>query len=155
METADRAGQSTGQTAPLAELAARIGDIMETINEIADQTNLLALTAAIEAARAGEHGRGFALVADEVRKLAERTTEATSEMDGIIRVMQGGAGSAGMPADRPQSTIRPKEAGIEKVCVCSKATKDLDSIPGVSHGATRPPNGGNNVPGDAARQIEV
>lgn len=66
----------------------QIGDIVNTIGDIADQTNLLALNAAIEAARAGENGRGFAVVADEVRALADRTAKATKEINSMIKVIQ-------------------------------------------------------------------
>lgn len=68
----------------MAEKISSIGNITETIKEIASQTNLLALNAAIESARAGEAGKGFAVVADEIRHLAEASESSVNEIAEII-----------------------------------------------------------------------
>ncbi len=73
-------------TQELSDQSQKITQIVTTIASIADQTNLLALNAAIEAARAGEYGRGFAVVADEVRSLAANTSNATSEIEEIVKL---------------------------------------------------------------------
>ena len=75
----------------LGASADEIGNVIETINEIAEQTKLLALNATIEAARAGEAGKGFAVVANEVKELAAQTNKATEDIRNKIESMQGSA----------------------------------------------------------------
>ncbi len=78
----------------LADSAARIGEVLRLITDIAGQTNLLALNATIEAARAGEAGKGFAVVAGEVKALAAQTAKATEEIGRQITEMRGATDGA-------------------------------------------------------------
>ncbi|HLX16518.1 MAG TPA: HAMP domain-containing methyl-accepting chemotaxis protein [Bradyrhizobium sp.] len=87
-EAVDQARVTNDRVSALSKAAARIGDVVELINNIAGQTNLLALNATIEAARAGEAGRGFAVVASEVKALAEQTAKATGEIGEQVNGIQ-------------------------------------------------------------------
>lgn len=78
----------------LGESSQQIGEIVELINDIAEQTNILSLNAAIQAAMAGEAGRGFAVVADEVQRLAERSGNATRQIDALVRTIQSDTSEA-------------------------------------------------------------
>ncbi|MGA8031882.1 MAG: methyl-accepting chemotaxis protein [Casimicrobiaceae bacterium] len=72
----------------LGESSLEIGEIVELISDITEQTNVLALNAAIQAASAGEAGRGFTVVAEEVQRLAERSAEATKQIEAIVKTIQ-------------------------------------------------------------------
>lgn len=87
-EAVGQARKTNERVSELSEAAARIGDVVELINNIAGQTNLLALNATIEAARAGDTGRGFAVVASEVKALAGQTAKATGEISQQISGIQ-------------------------------------------------------------------
>jgi methyl-accepting chemotaxis protein len=72
----------------LSDQTQQIGDITTSVSDLAGQSNLLAFNAAIEAAKAGEHGKGFAVVAEEVRLLAEKSKQATVQVQGILLEIQ-------------------------------------------------------------------
>jgi twitching motility protein PilJ len=89
----------------LGESSQEIGNIVELINDIADQTNILALNASIQASMAGEAGRGFAVVADEVQRLAERSANATKQIEVLVRTIQADTNEAIVSMERSTTDV--------------------------------------------------
>jgi methyl-accepting chemotaxis protein len=112
---ADDVQQVGQELEALAAMSTSISEIVRTIEEIARQTNLLALNAAIEAARAGEAGRGFAVVAEEVRRLAERSANATRDIQRIIQQV----------LERTQSSLTALETTTQSV---SAGVQQADTV---------------------------
>ncbi|OEE79909.1 methyl-accepting chemotaxis protein [Vibrio genomosp. F6] len=113
---------SAGAVNQVEERVGSIGSVVGTIQGISEQTNLLALNAAIEAARAGEAGSVFAVVADEVRNLAQRTQQATVEIQEMISQLQSSANSA---VELMEKSVVEAADGVELV---ANAGSELDGI---------------------------
>ncbi len=110
----------------LGESSLEIGEIVELISDITEQTNVLALNAAIQAASAGEAGRGFTVVAEEVQRLAERSAEATKQIEAIVKTIQADTQDAVAAMDR--STV----GVVEGAKLSDAAGQALLEIQGVS-----------------------
>ncbi|OQY47518.1 MAG: hypothetical protein B6242_04860 [Anaerolineaceae bacterium 4572_78] len=100
----------------------QIGNIVQTIENIAARTELLALNASIEAARAGQHGKGFSVVANSVRKLSELIRSEIQEIAGLAYGVQQGITEITKAMDKNATEVT---RGNELV---STAQKDLDDI---------------------------
>lgn len=107
----------------------KIGEITNTITQIASQTNLLALNAAIEANRAGKEGKGFAVVADEIRKLSNASNKSASDIKEQIRAIQG---SINMAAEMMNSGMANVESGASRISEVREGISDIiTSVNGV------------------------
>jgi twitching motility protein PilJ len=110
----------------LGESSLEIGEIVELISDITEQTNVLALNAAIQAASAGEAGRGFTVVAEEVQRLAERSGEATKQIEAIVKTIQADTQDAVAAMER--STV----GVVEGTKLSDAAGQALEEIRAVS-----------------------
>ena len=111
----------------LGESSQEIGNIVQLINDIADRTSILALNASIQAAMAGDAGRGFAVVAEEVQRLAERSTNATKQIDTLIKNIQGEINEAGSSMEESIQRV------VEGSTLADNAHQKLQEIEMVSN----------------------
>lgn len=109
----------------LGESSQEIGNIVELINDIADQTNILALNASIQAAMAGEAGRGFAVVADEVQRLAERSGNATKQIEALVKTIQTDTNEAVISMEQSTAGV---VAGAKQAESSGDALREIESV---------------------------
>lgn len=102
--------ESIGATVTkLSERGEAIGEMIETVQDIAHQSHLLAVNASIEAARAGEQGKAFAVVAGEIKALADQSKSATEKVRVILEETRNGINAAVMATEQG---MRAVDAGV-------------------------------------------
>jgi twitching motility protein PilJ len=124
----------------LGESSQEIGDIVSLINDISDQTNILALNAAIQASMAGEAGRGFAVVADEVQRLAERSGNATDQIEALVKAIQTDTNEAVISMESSTAEVvhgarLAQDAGVALEEIERVSTSLADLIQNISNAA--------------------
>jgi twitching motility protein PilJ len=123
----DQVQETAKRLKRLGESSQEIGEIVQLIEDIADRTSILALNASIQAAMAGEAGRGFAVVAEEVERLADRSSEATKKIAGLVKTIQLGTNEAISAMEESTREV------VEGSQVADKAGQSLSEIEAVSH----------------------
>lgn len=68
----------------LRDQTRQVGEVVETVMDLATRSHVLSLNASIEAQRAGESGKGFAVVAAEMRALADQSGRAAAHIGKIV-----------------------------------------------------------------------
>jgi len=121
----DQIQETSKRIKRLGESSQEIGNIVELIEDIADQTNILALNAAMQAAMAGEQGRGFAVVADEVQRLAERATDATKQIEALVKTIQADTNEAVISMEASTSEVI---SGAERAEEAGEALKRIEEV---------------------------
>ncbi|MCL4394318.1 MAG: methyl-accepting chemotaxis protein [Chloroflexi bacterium] len=109
----------------LSEKTQQIGDIIDTVSDIAGQSNILALNAAIEAAQAGEAGKGFRVVADQVRSLSQQSRQAATQVKGILGDIQKATNLAVMATEQGTKGV---SAGSELVNRTAETIGELAQV---------------------------
>ena len=117
--------QTSKRIKRLGESSQEIGEIVQLIGDIADRTSILALNASIQAAMAGESGKGFAVVAEEVERLAERSTEATKRIAGLIKSIQSDTNET-MAA--MEETTREVVSGSDLANEAGRKLEEIESV---------------------------
>ncbi len=128
----------------LSEQSRAVGEIIDSVNDLAEQTNILSVNAAIEAARAAEHGKGFSVVAQEIRSLAERSKEATLRVREILSDIQKATSAAVMTAEQAGKRV---DTGVHQ------STKANDSIATLSDSISEAAQASVQIAASSSQQL--
>lgn len=99
-----------------------IGQIVNSINDIAEETNLLSLNASIEAARAGAAGKGFSVVANQIRKLADQCLASAGKISGLVNEITAATKDAVSTAQTAEEIV---DEQVEAVAATAHSFQEL------------------------------
>ncbi len=96
----------------LGERSMEVSGIVKSISDISAQTDMLAFNASVESER-GAEGRGFNMVADRVRDLAERTKQATAEIERLVSSIQSETAEAVLQMEKMTEEVESGSARVQ------------------------------------------
>lgn len=111
----------------LGEVSHKITKAISFVNEIAIQTNFLAINASLEASRQGHTDFSFAAVAEEVGELANRSINATKEMEGMLSDIQQETNAVMSAIESSTTQV------VESASLAITAKDNLHQIGNISH----------------------
>ncbi len=109
----------------MLEQARQVGDIVETVRDLATQSHVLSLNASIEAARAGEAGKSFGVVAAEVRALAEQSGQSAARIAKIVQDMLAAVGST---METTEKGSRGVEGSAAQIRASGESLREIGGI---------------------------
>ena len=102
-----------------------VGEITETVRDLADQSNILALNASIEAVRSGEQGKSFSIVAHEMRNLADQSIQSTGRVGQILTAITA---SIDVAVSASEKGLQRMAGGLDQVKASGENLQQLSGI---------------------------
>ncbi|MGM1361141.1 methyl-accepting chemotaxis protein [Bacillus cereus group sp. BceL297] len=105
----------------------KIGNIIETIDEIAQKTQYLSINANIEATK--HANAGFGVIANEIRKLADDSAASATEISEILKGLRSSVGIASTQTTLGQKALMTtKKRTEETLHVFESINKNINSV---------------------------
>ena len=133
-ELHEKVGRLASTILMLGNRTQQIGEIAQTVKDLADQSNMLALNAAIEAVRSGEHGKGFGVVAREIRALADQSIESTDRVRELLDDIGKSIQDTVSMTEKGQQQM---QGGLAQIKASGESLRELTSIVKDNAGAAR------------------
>jgi methyl-accepting chemotaxis protein len=121
----DSVGRIVSQSTQLLDQARAVGEIVETVKDLATQSHVLSLNASIEAVRAGEAGKGFGVVATEVRALAEQSGQAAARIGKMVQEILAAIQAT---LDLTERSRRGMEGSLEAIRASGQSLSHIGAI---------------------------